>query len=70
MADEKDHSAPDSISRDSEAAIPGDIAHLGPEIHETTLSKGLNTYTGKGYTSEEADKKAGDRYRRGEKDED
>jgi hypothetical protein len=66
MAD-KDNE-PDDISRSSEAAIPGDIAHLGPEIHTTEIQKGTNTYTGSGWTEEEADKNAGDKYRKGEKD--
>lgn len=65
MSNEK---APDSINRSSEAAIPGDVLHIGPEIHKTELEKGPNTYTGHGWTQEEADKNAGDNYRKGEKD--
>jgi hypothetical protein len=68
MTDEKDDRAPDSVNRSSEAAIPGDIGHLGPEIHKTELEKGSATYTGHGWTQEEADKNAGDRYRDGVKD--
>jgi hypothetical protein len=65
---EEDDRAPDSISRSSEAAIPGDIAHIGPEIYETELTKGSDTYTGHGWSQEEADKDAGDKYRKGERD--
>jgi len=39
---------------------------IGPQ--STTLKKGKGTYTGYGWTKERADKHAGDKYRRGEKD--
>lgn len=68
MSKDKDDSAPDSVNRSSESRIPGDITHLGGEIHHTEIEKGSNTYTGHGWTREEADKNAGDKYREGDKD--
>jgi hypothetical protein len=40
----------------------------GTEVHSTTITKSGNQYTGYGSSRSEADKKAGDRYRKGERD--
>lgn len=39
----------------------------GTEIHTTTIRKGNDRYTGYGSSRQQADQKAGDKYRKGEK---
>ena len=38
------------------------------KVYSTTVHKDDDTYTGTGWTQEDADKKAGDKYRTGDKD--
>jgi hypothetical protein len=40
----------------------------GTEVHETTIQKDDDNYTGYGSSREEADKNAGEKYREGRKD--
>lgn len=57
---------PDSVSHKnySVAFLP----NIGPQIHETTVKKGKSTFTGVGWDRKEANKKAGDNYRKGKRD--
>jgi hypothetical protein len=41
---------------------------IGPDINKTEITKDNETTTGYGRTREEANKDAGERYRRGERD--
>ena len=64
----KDDKAPDSVSHTVESSIPFAPPGIGPDIHKTEITKDNETTTGYGGTREEANKDAGDRYRRGERD--
>ncbi len=59
-------SAPDAITHNS--FFGAFLPIPGTKVHETTVRKGDNTYTGYGNTRQEADKNAGDKYREGSKD--
>jgi hypothetical protein len=65
MADK--NSEPDKVSHSSSGRVPG-TGDLGGTIHETTVEKGGDKYTGYGSSREEADRNAGEKYSRGEKD--
>ena len=60
----KKGSSPDKVSRMSASFLGTGIG----EAHKTTVHKGGTTYSGKGVSRSEADKKAGDNYRKGRKD--
>lgn len=60
----KKGSSPDKVSRMSASFLGTGIG----EAHKTTIHKGGATYSGKGVSRSEADKKAGDNYRKGRKD--
>jgi hypothetical protein len=59
----KDDKAPDKVSHDTEFVIAPQ-----PWLEKTTIEKGSNTYTGYGWTQEEADANAGRKYNEGESD--
>jgi hypothetical protein len=63
-----DDKTPDSISHSVESSIPFMPPGIGPDIHITEITKDNETTTGYGGTREEANKDAGDKYRRGERD--
>jgi len=56
---------PDRVTHDTERVIP----FLPDVMDKTTIHKGNETYTGYGWTEEEANKSAGEKYSKGEKDE-
>lgn len=58
-------SDPDEVIHEEHLSFFG----LLPSVQTTTISKDDDTYTGYGWTEEEANKKAGDAYRDGKKDE-
>lgn len=60
----KKGSRPDKVSRFSASFLGTGIG----EAHETKIRKGGATYTGKSVSKSGADKAAGDKYRRGDKD--
>jgi len=60
----KKKSDPDKISRYSASVLGLGIG----EVHKTTIHKDGSTYSGKGTTKSAADKAAGDKYRKGNKD--
>jgi hypothetical protein len=60
----KKESRPDKVSRFSASFLGTGIG----EAHETKIHKGGATYTGKGVSRSGADKAAGDKYRKGDKD--
>lgn len=56
---------PDKVTHDTFSALwPG----FGPLIHVVTIHKDDATYTGYGYSEEEANKEAGEKYSKGDKD--
>jgi hypothetical protein len=57
-------SRPDKVSRMSASFLGTGIG----EAHKTTIHKGGTTYSGKGVSRGGADKAAGDKYRKGQKD--
>lgn len=59
----KDDNAPDKVTHDSEFVV----GHQ-PWVEKTTIEKGSETYTGYGWTREEADRNAGEKYNEGKKD--
>lgn len=61
----KGDSKPDNITRSTEFVI---APRLSPWLEKTVIKKGDDTYTGYGWTREEADKNAGEKYRRGDSD--
>lgn len=57
---------PDRVEHDKMYAGP---ANVGPEVADITrIHEGDDTYTGYGSSREEANKAAGEKYSRGEKD--
>ena len=60
----KKHNEPDDIKRSSNSLFGTGFS----TVHTTKIEKGSESYTGHGDTSDEADKKAGDKYRTGDKD--
>jgi len=60
----KKGSDPDKVSRMSASLFGTGIG----EAHKTTIHKGSSTYSGKSTSKSDADKKAGDAYRKGHKD--
>lgn len=52
---------PDKVSRSSSGAIPG-TGDLGGTIHKTTIEKDGTKTTGTGWSKDQADKAAGDKY--------
>jgi hypothetical protein len=56
---------PDKVTHSSEFVI---APKLSPWLEKTVIRKGGKTYTGYGWTREEADKNAGAKYRKGTKD--
>ncbi len=65
MGKEKD---PDYVTHDEHGSIPFMPAGIGPTIHSTTVHKGEDTYTGYGWSEDEANKNAGEKYSQGDKD--
>ena len=63
MAKEKE---PDKVTHEVEGSIP--FIPIGPMIHTTTIHKDGETYTGHGWSEEEANKDAGEKFSKGEKD--
>lgn len=61
----KDNKKPDSLTRKTEFVV---APSLSPWLEKTVIKKGGDTFTGYGWTREEADKNAGDRFRKGAKD--
>jgi hypothetical protein len=59
--------SPDKVTHDSYGVVPG-TGDLGGTIHETTIHKGKDTYTGYGSSRGQSDKRAGDKYSSGKKD--
>lgn len=59
-----DKGAPDKIKRESASFLGTGLG----EAHKTTIHKGGSTYTGKGFNREQADRNAGENYRKGRKD--
>lgn len=57
-------SKPDKVTRESASFLGTGIG----EAHQTTIHKGGATYTGKGVSKEAADREAGSKYRKGQKD--
>jgi hypothetical protein len=57
-------SDPDEVEHEEHLSFFG----LMPSVFSTTISKDDDTYTGYGFSEEEANKKAGDAYRDGKKD--
>lgn len=56
---------PDNVCHERTTSLPFGLGHT---IHKTIVEKGGNTYTGHGWTEEEANKKAGEKYNKGDKD--
>ena len=61
-------SKPDSVNHKSYSSIPFMPEGVGPTLHETIITKGDGTFTGVGWSREEADQKAGEKYNAGERD--
>lgn len=61
----KDDKGPDKVTHSTEFVI---APRLSPWVEKTVVEKGSNTYTGYGWTREEADKNAGEKYNEGKKD--
>lgn len=59
---------PDDVMHRQESSIPFMPTGIGPTIHSTEIEKGKDTYTGYGWTEDEANKNAGEKYNRDEKD--
>jgi hypothetical protein len=62
MGDDK---KPDRVKHSRESALPGG---LGPKYSKTTIEKGDDKYTGYGKTEKDANRDAGEKYSRGDKD--
>jgi hypothetical protein len=60
-------SDPDRVTHTSSGVVPftGD---LGGTLHVTTIHKDNDTYTGVGYSREQADERDGEKYASGDKD--
>ena len=56
---------PDSITHTSKFVI---APRLSPWLEKAVIRKGGKTYTGYGWTAEQADKNAGEKYRKGKED--
>jgi hypothetical protein len=61
----KDGKKPDSVTRKTEFVI---APTFSPWLEKTVIKKGTDTFTGYGWSSKEADKNAGDKFRKGAKD--
>jgi len=59
----KNDKAPDNVTHSSEFVLGHKLT-----VDKTTIEKGGETYTGYGWDREEADKNAGEKYNRGDKD--
>ena len=60
------HREPDNVTHDSYGSIP--FTGIGPTIYRTTIKDGNEKFTGTGYTPEEADQNAGEKYSDGDSD--
>jgi len=61
----KNDKGPDEVTHKTEFVI---APRLSPWVEKTVIEKGGNTYTGYGWTRNEANKNAGAKYNQGEKD--
>lgn len=70
MGEKKSDKDPDKVTHKEESGIPFMPPGVGPSVHTTTIHKDGETYTGRGRTEEEANKRAGEKYRDGKSDQD
>lgn len=63
----KKKSDPDKVSHKTTSAVPFTGGLFG-EVHTVKIEKDGNTYTGTGWDRKAAEKKAGNKYRKGQKD--